>query len=318
MEGKEREKEGELKFVQLDPRKSREENPCYDIGIEITEAGLQIEGVPNLDHHGKGATSRTSSACLQAYYSIALAMKMAEKIRNGETVTMATIRPDADSVTAMAMLRMRIQMENLGKARGPNERILDAIDALDRKGPQAMVEYEDLYKETVAIAKKSADFKIPLGQRVEFVQSILDGTVDETEVDRLVAEHKKEFGEARKALSVSVTTDGRIAIITGSHGFAMNLGYEKANIVVATNEQMPVMARDEKTGQMKASGEKYVKHTVARRNQFVPVDLAGALAELQKMEPGWGGRDDIFGSPQNRNSCLTTKQVVEIVKKALR
>ena len=307
--------EMKITFVQLDPRKSSDENPDFQIGIEITEKKLwDVPGKRryNFDHHQSFANAETPSACEQARKTgLEFLRQLIDEERATEEIVIALLRPDADSVTAAAIFKSLVEWRKIDK------KIVEAVDIMDRKGPQAMEEYKDLYNETAAIARKSADFKIPLEQRVEFVQSVLDGTVNRKEIDQLVAEREKEFEEARKHSEIEVVADGKIAVVKGNHRFAMNLGYENADIIVATNPEMPVMDRNEETGQMKPTGEKYVKHTVARRNQFVPVDLPAALIELQEREQGWGGRGDIFGSPQNRSSNLTTEQVVEIVKKHL-
>ena len=60
------------------------------------------------------------------------------------------------------------------------------------------------------------------------------------------------------------------------------------------------------------------KFTVCRYDSHVPCDLPAALAELQSLEEGWGGRGDIFGSPQGVSSKLSLEQVLEVVKKHLK
>jgi len=81
------------------------------------------------------------------------------------------------------------------------------------------------------------------------------------------------------------------------------VGYEHADVVVAMN---PVMT-------VQGSAETVVKYTIARRNSHVPCDIAGATAELATLESGWGGRDNVAGSPQGISSQLTLAQVVEVV-----
>ncbi len=46
------------------------------------------------------------------------------------------------------------------------------------------------------------------------------------------------------------------------------------------------------------------------------VDVSGLLKPLNRMEPGWGGRKTIIGSPRS-GSLLTPEQVVDLVKSGL-
>lgn len=142
---------------------------------------------------------------------------------------------------------------------------------------------------------------------------VLTGTYDHEEVTKLVAERDAEFAKAKEA-----TTVANIAVVESTHLFGPQIGYDTgALVVVATNPQMAVMARNAE-GKFVPTGEKYRKHTVCRYNEHAPVDLPAVLAELVALEPGWGGRDNIIGSPQNVSSTLTTAEVVAIVAKHIK
>jgi len=77
------------------------------------------------------------------------------------------------------------------------------------------------------------------------------------------------------------------------------------------NPSMPVDPKD-------ASKGTYRKFTVCRYDSHTPCDLPAALKELQALEAGWGGRGDIFGSPQGVSSSLTVEQVIEVVSRHLK
>lgn len=272
-------------FVQLDPRPGRE-NPEYQFGIEVTMA--VPEGIVNLDHHGPGATSETAAACEQA-----IVCKLPPK---GSTI--ATVRPDADSITAMAVLASRAE------GRWYNEDVVISVAHMDRYGPR--MEDRIFHRElVVAIARRATDFRVPLAERVAFVQACLDGTVNMDEIARLVAERDAEYEAALAASKVQEIIPGKLVYVESTHRFATSIGYQKATTVVAFNPEMPVR-REEGT---------YKKFTVCRWDSNVPTDLAGALAELRELEDGWGGRGDIFGSPQNRDSELGPEQVIGVVGK---
>ena len=287
-------------FVQLDPRTipaSVEANEAIFasgpvLGIEVTIPALAARcGMGNFDHHGPEDDADTPSASEQAL--------TAELPPNG--ATLATVRCDADSVTAMAIFASRLGSRTVDPA------IVAAVGRFDRLGPSAGRPADAV----LAITRRAGDHKIPLAERVAWVQAVLSSTADQAEIARLVAERDKEFEAARAASELRMEAGGRVAVVESTHRFATNLGYEEATIVVAFNPTMAVDFQD-------ASKGTYRKFTVCRYDGHTPVDLPAALAELQSLEPGWGGRGDIFGSPQGVSSTLSVDKVVEVVARHLK
>lgn len=275
------------------------ENPRVDFGVEITIPKFLPEGVINLDHHGQGATMATPAAIEQAL--------TCELPADGAVV--ATIRADADSVGAMAVLA------NRGANRRCDERLVAAIAAVDKRGPLA-VGFEDLRPLTIAIARKAAAAKIPLQERVAWIADLLagDGASHSEEIAALNREREEEFTKALQCSAVELVANGKVAVVESTHRFATEIGYQRgAPIVVAYNPSMPVDFRDPAKG-------KYRKFTVCRYNEFVPFDLAEIKDELNELETArcddgltWGGQPNIIGSPQGRSSALTKEEVIGIV-----
>ncbi len=284
-------------FAQFDPRpvgKEANEKILQNagdgvLGIEVTVPASCSLG--NLDHHGPEDNAQTPSASEQALtYEIPPA-----------AATLVTVRCDADSVTAMAILASRAE------GRPVDEGIVRAVGRFDRLGP-AEGRPSD---EVIAINRVAADFKRSLAERVEWVQEVLAGEGNPDEIAELVAQLDAEFEAARAASELRLEANGRIAVVVSTHRFATNLGYESAPVVVAMNPEMPVDFRDSSKGT-------YKKFTVCRYDSHTPCDLPAALAELRETESGWGGRGDIFGSPQGVSSKITIEQVVEVVAKHLK
>lgn len=282
-------------YVQLDPRPGKD-NPPFDYGVEITVPRL-LSGQPNLDHHGEGATSETPSAAIQALTTELPAVG----------AVLATVRPDADSVTAMAILASRAEGRTI------NESIVADIDAVDRMGPQAEINNTE---DVVAVDMMAKNFRMSLEERVAFVQDVLEGTADDERIDGLVAKRDAEYAAAYEASEFRTEAEGRIAVVESTHRYATEIGYEAATVVVAFNPKMAVMAKGE-DGRLKPTGETYRKFTICRYNEYVPMNWEAMLAELDGRETGWGGRDTIVGSPQNTSSGLSIEAVVEIVQKHL-
>lgn len=287
-----------FKFAVLDPRPIPAATEANDkvfvgpvFGIEVTVKALAERCIANLDHHGTGSTAETPSACEQAM--------AAELPPDG--ATLATVRADGDSVTTMAIFASRLA------GRMVDAEFVSAVGHADRLGPKAGARDHRV----VATMRKAADFKSPLEARVAWVQSILDGTNDPNEVAGLVRQRDAEFEVAKAASEVRLAADGRIAVVVSTHRFATNLGYEMAAVVVACNPEMAMDFKDPSKGT-------YKKFTVCRFDDHVSADFDDALRELQAVESGWGGRGDIFGSPQGVSSRFTIDEVVAVVEKYLK
>lgn len=297
------------KCAQLDPRPQGEdanEKILIEasasggvLGIEVTipDIAVRLGRQFNLDHHGPGDTAETASACEQA-----LACELPPL-----GATLVTVRPDADSVTAMAVIEAISQIGYGLSAERDYVPLVKEIGRFDRLGPSAGKPSAVVS----AIARKAADFKLPLEARVKWVFEILTGDNKEAEVAELVSAHDRELTEARFASEVTLRADGRIVTVVSTHRFATTLGYEMASVVIAQNPAMAVDFKD-------ASKGVYNKFTVCRYDSHVKCDLPAALKELQALEPGWGGRGDIFGSPQGVSSALTLDQVLEVVARHLK
>lgn len=285
-------------FVLLNTRPGAE-NPRVDFGVEITIPKFLPEGAMNLDHHGPNDGVDTPSAIEQA-----MTCPLPE---SGAVV--ATIRADADSIGAMAVLA------NRGADRRCDERLVAAIAAVDKHGPLA-VGFEDLRPLTVAIARKAATAKIPLQERVAWVADLLagDSASHSEEIAELNRAREEEFAQALQCSAVELVASGKVAVVESTHRYATEIGYQQgAPIVVAYNPRMLVDFRDPAKGN-------YRKFTICRYNEFVPVDLAEIKDELNALETArcddgltWGGQPNIIGSPQGRSSELTKEEVVGIV-----
>lgn len=208
--------------------------------------------------------------------------------------TLVTVRPDADSIAAMAVLERRA---NLVKVK---EEIVHAIGEGDctPNGP-----WVRNYRPPLVFSQASALAMdhIPLHSRVTRMYGVLGGghgllpEVGPNDYANIDA-HLNETGTIAVALA-----DG-----PGKKG-ACGAGYRLAPVVVALNEAFSLRGETP-----------HRKFTVARWNAtHVPMDWAEMLQELQALEPGWGGSSSICGSPQGKGSTLTLEQVVAIVERHL-
>jgi hypothetical protein len=304
----------EMKFFQLDPRPQRadaneaifaeaERLGVPIIGIEVTLPTYASKCMVNFDHHGPSDTAETPSATAQMGTWLGENWTDLVPVHRLNEAVFVTVRPDSDSITAMAQALAAIEY-GVGA-----EKFLEEVDRFDRLGPSAGP-FSTVLR---AIARKAGDHRIPLEDRVRWVADLIAGGSDEQreEISRLAEEADRELEVARAASEVNLRAGGRLATVVSTHRFGTTLGYESAPVVVAQNPEMPVDPKDSSKGVCN-------KFTVCRYDSHVAVDLPAALAELQALESGWGGRGDIFGSPQGVSSTLTLDQVVEVVTRHLK
>lgn len=283
--------------VLIDPR-----NPNYEgvgIGVEITTKGFN--GF-NIDHHGSGYTSDSPSAIEQAM-TIDLAALPEGKI--------ATVRPDPDSVGAIAVILLR------GEGKLPDEKIIKAIGLADRKGPGVFKnegakllglseEEFEKYKKIVAAARyKIVSQRTPLNKSVEFMKALLMGEISEEEIKSLYEQDQEELEKARNTLKIELICDGKVVVVQGESLRAFDIGYEHAQVVIAYNPEFKW-----------PNGIITPKFTIARYDSNVDYfDINGLRQELQGRNPGWGGTENLIGSPQEQDPQISLEEIKEIVEK---
>lgn len=224
--------------------------------------------------------------------------------------TLVTVRPDADSIGAMAVLLARQQYgDSWIEKPGVSERIRIIADgdkeaSGDWPGPKPIERPEDLVTPFTVVNTEAMDFKKSMADRVASLREWLSTGTFESEAD--VKKHlEAEAAVALKGLEIVVRASG-LAVVVGNHRLAMQFGYSAAPIVVATNPTFRF-----------GGGEPHRKHTGARWNSAVHMQWDETKAELNDKETGWGGSSSIMGSPQGQNSVLSTEEVVEVFEKHL-
>jgi hypothetical protein len=309
----------------IDPRPTAEARAANDqvfsagsvYGIEVTVPALAARCVANLDPQHLGGDA--STAAIEA----ALTWELPPV-----GVTLATVRPDADSIGAAAILEMRAE-QSLGyqdlicdgtylardqHGKGVNTQPVNLFaggkliaDAdKEASGPWPGVRPtgtpQNLLRETTALEAMCMDHRLTMGERVTLMRDwlVTGGFAGQDDYRKTALE------DARQALAGldARVVDG-IAVVTGSHRLAMSIGYRLAPVVVATNPAFRF-----------GGGTPHVKHTIARWNTAtMPRANWGAMiAALNAADshPAWGGSTSIVGSPQGVGSSLTTEQVVAV------
>jgi hypothetical protein len=256
-----------------------------------------------------------------------------------EGSTLATIRPDLDSVGAMALLNILKNAEAdaisgsyehlLGcnpkgwKPSGEFMKRVQMIATADKfargeyAGPRSLPTEENPWCEGTSTAESSrplaaiaaaiADFKVPFTQRVEWMENwLLYGNEPgsyrpQVECERAGMIAALEMG----IIKHEVRAGGKLAVVVSTHRSITEIGYSLAPVIVALNPEFRF-----------GSGEPHAKFTICQYSTGY-VDLKSVFAELSALEASWGGSPTIGGSRQGVNSTLTIDQVVEVVSKYL-
>jgi hypothetical protein len=287
-------------FATLDPRPIPAADEANDAvfasatggvyGIEVTVPALAARcSLGNLDpQHTDG---RNVAACVEA-----LTCQLPPA-----GATLVTVRPDADSVLAMAVLTLRmLGMEHEITDAPGFDRIKDVGAADSAPAGPWVRDYSPpaVFGQVNAVAMNHRE---PIGVRVTTLTNWLTGNGPELP-ESAPTDHS--------AIDVRLSNCGRYAVARadGPAGRgAIAAGYRLAPVVIAANEAFSMRGE-----------APHRKYTVARWNAtHVPMDWDGMLAELQALEPGWGGSTSICGSPQGAGSAFTVDQVTAVVERHL-
>lgn len=252
-------------------------------GIEISVPALAARCVGNLDPQHSGGMN--VAAC-----EAALTCELPP-----EGATLATVRPDADSVLAMAVITMRAGGRPIDESK---IRLIGASDSAPN-GP---------WRKGYHPPKEFAQVNMLTMNHVDSMIGRVDRLIDWIEgFGRLPDVEPVDNSE----FDIEPSKDGRYVVVraNGSAGRgACGAGYQSAPIVIALNEAFSMRGE-----------EPHRKYTIARWNStHVPMDWAGMLEELNQLEPGWGGAgNSICGSPQGTASTLSLSEVIGIVERHL-
>lgn len=283
-----------LRFELIQPGQGTHKR--FDYGIEITDPHhlkylLEKPNAVHLDHHRAGDTASTLSAAEQA-----LALPADKLPRPG--AVLATNRADPDSITAMAVLA------NRNEGRSINARLVEAIGRRDRglKEPPPGENYDDL-RDTIDAINYSSHFPHkPFHEKVFFVKDVLDGSVNQELVATLARRSRDRrrslHADIAETMKVETIIPDRLAVVESFNSGALSHGYEYAPVVVLVNRNQNFTRIS--VGTQEGSG----------LDRF----FGRAIRDLNKLEPGWGGRSSMFGSPQNGSTKLTAEEVIAVVK----
>jgi hypothetical protein len=290
-------------------------------GIEVTVPELAARCVANIDPQHSGGFQAGLAAI-----EVALNRDLP-----ADGSILATVKPDVDSVGAMAVLYMR----RMGVPITPEmlERIqliakADKFDRGDWPGRRPLPTRENPWPEhsgklptqrLAAITSCVGDFLPSIEERV---CSMIDWIMEEDKTfnpdgstARRLTHYREVVERERQELITALENDeisyrlvcgGKVAIVVSEHRAATMIGYSLAPVVIAMNPNF-----------RQGLGEPYLKYTICSYSDR-PINLANVYSALNELEPGWGGGPTIIGSPQGVSSQLSMHTLVDVVSDCLR
>jgi hypothetical protein len=331
----------DYKYATFDPRPAGEdannsifEDGRYVIGIEVTIPILAERCALNLDHHGQD--SGKPPAIVQALdYLVPY------------KATLATVRPDLDSVGAMAVLSMRRMASDIspcdteekgqfyrktGLGLNESSRTAKPIYGFEFKRRLTTVADAD-----VAALAASSDWQpreLPstenpwpdaaaAGDREDLAAmaaAVSDFRVPlEGRVDWMTqwlcfgtepSGYREKVEDERHSM-IKALENGSIEYCN-KNGVALVISTHRAATTVGYSVAPIVIALNPEF--RIGDGDPHAKFTICQWKAGY-VDLAAVWAELSELESGWGGTATIGGSPQGVSSSLSIDKVLEVVNR---
>jgi hypothetical protein len=279
--------------------------PPNTLGIEVTDALLAAAcDLGNIDpQHG---FARGPVVAGRAAIDVALHWP-----RPPPGATLATIRPDADSIGAMAVLSLRAECVAFTPAMHARVDLVARSDCFDygdwaswaaaHPPPQQGAEF-------LALSPHPTEFRVlaafiglhpyDLPASVSMMRTwLLSGALPplgEAEVDKSDSEGAAAWSAG--LIRFEVMCGGKMAFVPSDYPGAITLGYRHAPIVVAE----------------RLVGDKR-KISIAQFERE-HLDMRALATRLNAIEPGWGGSETILGSPQGQTSKVKIGDIASLIQ----
>jgi len=295
----------------LDMLKTAQHEEYLIVGVEVTDVQCGNTCHINVDpQHGFATNNDITSVELMYRYID----KLKAMFPMFENILFVTVKPDVDSISAMVLASMYLSDPGFSLNDGDMMLRLITIANSDRHGDNEpwdkhkRINYfneRNLYSRhglPIGLLAAMGDIRESILNKVSWMFSYLNtGTFDKIDKYTSMVLRKNEVNS--KSTDIDIVIDGKLVFIESNYRGALGLGYRYAPVVIAKNPSY-VFSNN-------ISGPKY---TIAQFNNG-HIDLEKIMNTLNEKEPGWGGDvKSILGSPQDRPSKLTSKDVCDIVQ----
>ena len=282
------------------------------LGIEMTEPAIaRLCGLGNIDpQHGPDSTP-DSPAAIEACLDEPLPP---------EGARLLTIRPDLDSIGAMAVFLLRargIEPSAILDIRKRISRIAD-VDRFaqgpwpGRRGlPHSVEEIledgidPDLAAMTVCVFERELQMAVKVERIADWLETGKVPGIYQRRATRPAEQLFQSMIEGKTDFSTHHYHGHAIASVVSTGLLALRQAYRLAPVVVALNPEFKF-----------PSGKRGKKFTIARWDE-THAELDIVAKHIARLEDGWGGQPGIKGSPQAHPSELEIEQVIECLSHGL-
>lgn len=284
----------------------------FIVGIEVTNPELSMYCNLSIDpQHDTTNNDMTSVEYVFNYQD-----NLLETCLIFDNICFVTLKPDMDSVCAMALMSVMLKQELL--IDGNIIYRLKAIARSDRHGRsnwksrrEDYFHFKDynIYGVPIGLASMTSDFKLELDPKVKHMISyLLTGTFED--IDRYTSLTLKNIKRSTKNTNYDIIVPSKLVFVRSNYRGAVAFGYKMASTVIAKNSTFCFgIGIDKKVGK---------KITIAQYEDDKFIDLIGLKNELNRLEYGWGGSSVIIGSPQNAPCKLDDATIINVTKKYLK
>lgn len=267
------------------------------VGVEVSDPRLHQCLDVNIDPQHSGGNSQLS----------AIKASLEGRLNGDTPVAFVTIRPDLDSLGAMAILAGMVDTTNDAIRRIEQIHRADC-SRTDKWKPCNIFDetqtpgYE--HSETLgAMHSAVSDHNIPLEERVRWVANWLVAGVEPDGYRGKWLKEREQIVSALESGETEVRVEESICVVKSSLRAATSIGYQYAPVLMCYNPEFRI--RD---------GKPHLKLSICQYSEGY-IDMPGLLAELQSREPGWGGSPTFIGSTQGESSLWSPQEVIDVMKK---
>jgi hypothetical protein len=279
--------------------------PSLTLGIEITDSFLaSLCDLGNIDpQHGNARGPE-----VEGHAAIDTALRWPLPPPG---TTLATIRPDADSIGAMAVLSLRAKGVAFTCELHARIDLIARSDCFDygdwaswaaahpppQKGATllALSPHPSEFRVLAAfVGLRPDDLPTSVSMMRDWLLSGLLPPQGEAEVVKSDSEAAAAWSAGQ--LPVAKLCGGHVAFVQSDYPGAISLGYRHAPIVIA--ERL-------------LGGKRKITIAQFERGHL---DMKAISAWLNQIEPGWGGSEIILGSPQGRATSMKIEQIIDLIE----
>lgn len=300
------------KELEIELFKNLQNEEFLIIGIEVTD--IEIDQYCSISIDPQHSTFNTDNKITAIEYIFNHIDYILDILKTSKKVCMLTVKPDSDSLGAMALLTLFLK--DSFKLDGDMILRLKAIAKSDRHGrinwknkKEDYFQFENynIYGLPCGLSYMTSDKTLSCQQKVDrIIEYLLTGEFKDIEKYNGIV--NKNFRKASKSIKINIIVPDKLCIVESKYRGAVAFGYRYTPCVIAKNKYYTFGNDDTKIFGKKMTIAQY-------ENKYM--DMITLLSQINELEPGWGGSAEIIGSPIDRPCKINEKTLIKLCKNNL-